>query len=127
MGLFGGKPKILSVDDYQFLQMTIKNILEAADYKVILAYSGEEAIEMAEKNKPDLILLDVAMPGKDGIATCFELKNNPKTSSIPIIMCTATSLGKEVDKAFNAGADGYIIKPIDPTRLKDKIVEILSK
>ncbi len=128
MALFGSKKlKILSVDDSKLIQLSIKNILEPAGYKVILAYSGEDAIKLAKSNNPDIILLDITMPGMDGVQTCITLKTDPKTASIPIIMVTSASLGAEVDKAFAAGAQGYIIKPINAERLESKIAEILKK
>ena len=127
MGLFSSdKLKVLSIDDSKFLQMTTKNMLEKAGCKVSLAYSGEEGIKMAEKVMPDVILLDITIPGMDGLQACLALKENPATFGIPIIMVTSENLGAEVQKAFDYGAKGYIIKPINPERLLSKIEEVLN-
>ncbi|MFH1415177.1 MAG: response regulator [Elusimicrobiota bacterium] len=128
MGLFGeAKIKVLSIDDSKLIQLTNKNILESAGYKVLLAYSGEEGIKLAKSGSPDIILLDVTMPGMDGVATCQVLKRDAKTAPIPIIMCTSEQLGSDVEKAFASGAVGYVIKPVKTDRLLTKITEILSK
>ena len=127
MGLFASdKLKVLSIDDSKFLQMTTKNMLQKAGCKVFLAFSGEEGIKMAEKVLPDIILLDVTMPGMDGIQACLALKENPKTYNIPIIMVTSEDLGAEVEKAFEHGAKGYIIKPINAERLLSKMEDVLN-
>jgi len=94
MGLFSSdKLKVLTIDDSKFLQMTTKSMLEKAGCKVFLAYSGEEGLKSAEKNMPDVILLDITMPGMDGLQACQALKENPKTYGIPIIMVTSENLG----------------------------------
>ncbi|HLD29577.1 MAG TPA: response regulator, partial [bacterium] len=86
-----------------------------------------EALELAEKSKPDLILMDIYMKGMDGIAACAELKKNPKLASIPVVMCTALSLLKDINRAFAAGASDYITKPIDKKVLLEKIEKYILK
>ncbi|MFW6173450.1 MAG: response regulator [Elusimicrobiota bacterium] len=119
--IFGSKKTVLVVDDSKFVLMAIKNTLKKEGYKVVFAESGEEAIVKAKQERPDLILLDITLPGIDGIKTCFKLKNDSKTSSIPVVMCTSKSLIKEIDRAYSVGAEGYITKPIDSANLKEKV------
>lgn len=122
----GEKPKILLVDDDpDFLEAT-KQILEANRYQVITARDGEEGIQKAKMESPDLIFLDVIMPGKDGYTVCYELRKNPQTRPIPIIMLTAIGqqLSKPeyaVDIAIDHLADDFIDKPVDAQTLFKKI------
>ncbi|MEO0136926.1 MAG: response regulator [candidate division WOR-3 bacterium] len=121
-----GRPKILLVDDDpDFLDAT-KQILEANRFEVITARDGEEGIQKAKSENPDLIFLDVIMPGKDGYTVCYELRKNPQTRPIPIIMLTAIGqqLSKPeyaVDIAIDHLADDFIDKPVDTQTLLKKI------
>jgi len=119
-------PKILLVDDdSDFLEAT-KQILAANRYEVITAKDGEEGIAKARYENPDLILLDVIMPGMDGFTVCYELRKSPQTRPIPIIMLTA--VGQQFSKpdygveiAIDHLADDYIDKPVDTATLLKKI------
>ncbi|MEO0106355.1 MAG: response regulator [candidate division WOR-3 bacterium] len=120
------RPKILLVDDDpDFLEAT-KQILIANRFDVITAKDGEEGIQKAKVENPDLIFLDVIMPGKDGYTVCYELRKNPQTRPIPIIMLTAIGqqLSKPeyaVDIAIDHLADDFIDKPVEPQTLLKKI------
>lgn len=122
----GEKPKVLLVDDDpDFLEAT-KQILEANCYRVITAKDGEEGIQKAKLESPDIIFLDVIMPGRDGYTVCYELRKNPQTRPIPIIMLTAIGqqLSKPeyaVDIAIDHLADDFIDKPVDAQTLLKKI------
>ncbi|MEO0096206.1 MAG: response regulator [candidate division WOR-3 bacterium] len=122
----GERPKILLVDDDpDFLEAT-KQILLANRFEVITAKDGEEGIQKAKIESPDLIFLDVIMPGKDGYTVCYELRKNPQTRPIPIIMLTAIGqqLSKPeyaVDIAIDHLADDFIDKPVDTQTLLKKI------
>ncbi|NOR23013.1 MAG: response regulator [Desulforhopalus sp.] len=115
--------KVLVVDDDQEMRDLLGNLLEGEGYEVILGSNGEEAIELAEKENPQVILLDFEMPGIDGIEACKRLKSGEKTASIPIIMITAYK-NKKPD-AIEAGADDFVNKPFDPTELSIRIKTIL--
>ena len=124
-------PKILLVDDdVDFLDAT-KQILMAHHYEVITAKDGEEGIAKAKYDNPDLILLDVIMPGKDGYTVCYELRKIAQTRPIPIIMLTA--IGQQLSKpdygveiAIDHLADDYIDKPVDTQTLLKKIEKHLT-
>jgi DNA-binding response OmpR family regulator len=115
--------KVLVVDDDQEMRDLLSSLLEGEGYEVILGSNGEEAIELAEKENPQVILLDFEMPGIKGIEACKRLKSGEKTASIPIIMITAYT-NKKPD-AIEAGADDFVNKPFDPTELSIRIKTIL--
>ena len=103
------KEKVLVVDDEWEIRDVLSNFLTEKGYEVILASNGEEAIELAEKENPHVILLDVKMPGIDGIETCRRFKEGEKTRYIPVIMITAF-LDREIE-AYLEGADDFVVKP----------------
>ena len=105
------KKTILVVDDDLDLLETLKAILEDFDYNAITCSGGEAALEKLKAVTPHLILLDIMMPKMDGIQTLAQLKNNPKTSSIPVIMLTAKTETETIWKAQKMGAVDYIVKP----------------
>ncbi len=106
------EPKtILVVDDEVVTTDLAKTFLERHGFIVVLAHDGEQALEMAEKEEPDLILLDVMLPKKDGFEVCKTLKSQAKFKDTPILMFTAKGLSKDVEMGQEAGADEYIIKP----------------
>jgi len=121
--------KILVVDDQKEIRELVEITLRRSDYLILQAGTGPEAIEIARREKPTLILLDVMMPegGMDGFDVCTQLKNDPKTAAITIIMLTA--LGQEKDKTRGnaAGADDYFTKPFSPLKLINKVDEVLGK
>ncbi|MDY0404143.1 response regulator YycF [Virgibacillus sp. 179-BFC.A HS] len=106
--------KILVVDDEQPIADILRFNLEKEGYEVVCAYDGDEAIELAEKEKPDLVLLDIMLPGKDGNEVCREIR---KTQTMPIIMLTAKD--SEIDKVLGLelGADDYVTKPFSNREL----------
>lgn len=103
-------PRILIVDDSP-LNLKIISKLLGDEYEAIVADNGQTAIEIATQTPPDLILLDVLMPGMDGLAVCKFLKNQRSTAEIPIIFITVVSDSKDIVKAFEAGGQDYITKP----------------
>lgn len=119
------KKKILIVDDEPHFITTLKDRLIVMGYEVDTAENGKEALEKAQ-GSPDLILLDILMPGLDGIEVAGKLKNSDKTSSIPIIMVTAKGQMEDVTKATDAGVDDYIVKPFSPQILLEKIRKVLK-
>jgi two-component system alkaline phosphatase synthesis response regulator PhoP len=118
--------KILVVDDEVYILHILDFSLGAEGYEVITAVNGEQAIERAREEQPDLIVMDIMMPRLDGYETCRELKREPETRGIPIILLTAK--GREIDKriGFEAGALEYITKPFSPGKLIDRVHDILG-
>ncbi len=134
MGIFdkkdkkkSGPVKILSIDDSSIIQELLAEVIYDMGYKFISAYDGETGIRLAEQEQPDLILLDVQMPGISGVRTCQLLGRNGKTSHIPVIMCTAESQMDTVERAMKSGAAGYINKPINEKQLRTKVDQMLKK
>lgn len=118
---------VLVIDDEQDIRILIKYNLEKEGFVVSLAENGAEGIAMAKKNIPDLILLDVMMPGMDGIETCERLKEIPELSHTMICFLTARGEDYSQIAGFDAGADDYITKPIKPKLLSSRISAILRR
>jgi DNA-binding response OmpR family regulator len=119
-------PKILVVDD----EASIRNFIAAIfkdKFTVITAASGLEGMRLARAEKPDLILLDILMPGHDGIACLQELRSLPATANVPVLMLTALNESDVRTKAFNAGADDFISKPFQPDELLARIESKLNR
>ena len=116
---------ILIVDDEEKNIKLIKGILASEHYHVFGALSGEEAITMIPDVCPDLILLDIMMPGMDGFEVCRRLKNDEKTKMIPIVMVTALDEKEHSVKAMKVGADDFLTKPVDHTELQVRIKSLL--
>lgn len=121
------KGNILIVeDDHQTVKL-IKFILEKDDYSTISAKDGEEGLQMARERKPDLIVLDLMLPGMDGYRVCEILKANPNTKEIPIIVLTALDTGPDFEKALEKKADWYITKPFEPQHLLKRVNYLIEK
>lgn len=119
----GRSAVILAVDDAPENLDIVKNLL-ASQYTVKAAINGPMALKIASKQRPDLILLDIQMPGMSGYEVCRQLKADPATSAIPVIFLTGESdVAANVD---SAGGDGYVTKPIDPEALLPMIEEHLA-
>ena len=104
------KKKVLVVDDELNIRLLVK-IMISNSYDVLEAGNGDEALIKAREEKPDLILLDIMMPGKDGFTTCNELKSSKATRDIPVVMLTALQHQLNEKLALSLNADGYIRKP----------------
>jgi len=115
--------KILVVDDEEQIRELLREFLTGAGYEVAVAANGEDALEVAQRERPDLILLDVRMPELDGVETCGRLKTNDKTRSIPIIM--ATAFGDTLAEALDAGADDFVSKPFQLEEIGLRIKSLL--
>jgi DNA-binding response OmpR family regulator len=116
-----GKKKILAVDDEPNILMSIEFILEMEGYEVHIARDGEEALEVAERVAPDLILLDVNMPRKDGYEVCRILREREDMAGTKVIMLTAKGQTLEKKKGLEVGADEYVTKPFSAEDLLEKI------
>ena len=104
-------PKVLVVDDVVDNVELLADALEDVGYEVLKAFSGIEALNIAGSSKPDVIMLDIMMPGIDGLEVCRRLKSNPKLKSIPVIMVSALGEDSDLKMGLEAGAQDYIIKP----------------
>lgn len=120
------RKKILLVDDEIQLADMVKMRLEANNYDVITASGGIEGLEKAEKDNPDLILLDILMPDMDGYQTLEKLKENSETESIPVIMLTAEGQADDLTRSVSLGAIDYVVKPFSPVTLLEKIKTALQ-
>jgi CheY-like chemotaxis protein len=119
------KPKILVADDEPGVRLTVSRMLEK-EYVVLEAVNGEEAVDIAQGQKPDLILMDLIMPKMDGYTACSKIRANPATKAIPVVILTA--VGHELNKKFaeEVGANGYITKPFLLKDLENTIRKILE-
>ncbi|WP_349255162.1 response regulator transcription factor [Sporomusa sp.] len=119
--------KILIVDDELNIRELIKFNLEKAGYKVLEADDGQVAVNIAKTNRPDLVVLDLMLPGIDGLEVCRMIKNSRETAAIPIIMLTAKN--EEIDKVIGLelGADDYLTKPFSPRELLARIKAVLRR
>jgi two-component system alkaline phosphatase synthesis response regulator PhoP len=120
------KKKILVVDDEQDIVTLIKSRLELSGYEVIAAYDGNEGLEKARKEKPDMVILDIMLPKIDGFQVCRMLKFDSDYKNIPVMLFSARA--GEHDKATGeeAGADAYLVKPFDSNVLIAKVKELLK-
>ncbi|NOY76502.1 MAG: diguanylate cyclase [Calditrichaeota bacterium] len=119
------QPKILLVDDIAINLELQKAYLQGSGYDVVLAMDGEEALRKVYEEKPDLILLDIMMPKKNGYEVCRLLKNDPETRFIPVIMVTALKDIEDKIKGIEAGADDFISKPFNKTELMARVRSLL--
>jgi CheY-like chemotaxis protein len=117
--------KILIADDEASLRFLIHETIADPALQVLEAQDGPEALQIARSQHPQMVLLDVAMPGLSGVEVCQQLKADPATRDIQIVMLTAFSQSKDREKALAAGADYFITKPFSPTQLFDLIDKIL--
>ena len=120
------KPLILHIDDSETVLLVTQSMLEDIGVDSMTASNGADGVSLADKEMPDLILMDAMMPGMDGYQATKAIKANDKTKNIPILMVTGSDTTKDVEKALSAGANGYVIKPIHAGRLKAKIEEWLT-
>ena len=118
------KKKILIVDDEPNVRRLSRAIL-SKKFEVFEAEDGKEAIDIANAQKPDVILMDIMMPKMDGLTACHVIKNDPATKLIPVIMVTAIGFELNIRLSQQMGATAYVTKPFAPQELLDKIGEVL--
>ena len=119
------KKKILIVDDEPNVRRLSRTIL-SKNFDVVEAEDGKQAIESANTQQPDVILMDMMMPKMDGLTACHAIKKDPATKSIPVIMVTAIGFELNIKLSQQMGATAYVTKPFAPKELLDKIQQILA-
>ena len=117
--------KILIVEDNEMNRDMLSRRLQRKGYEILVAVDGQQGVVMAGANNPDLVLMDMSLPIKDGWTATRELKENPKTKDIKVIALTAHAMEGDRQKALGAGCDDYDTKPIDLKRLLGKIEALL--
>ncbi|MDD5457442.1 MAG: response regulator transcription factor [Candidatus Margulisbacteria bacterium] len=119
--------RILIIEDNKEASSLLKDMLQADGYDIIQSYDGSKGVEMALQEIPDLIILDVMLPGKDGFSVCSNLKFKfNKTKNIPVIMLTARHEDISKDKGFIVGADIYMTKPFDPGEMLANVKKLIN-
>jgi twitching motility two-component system response regulator PilH len=120
-------PRILIVDDSPTESFKISGVLKRHGHEVLAAESGEQALQVARDSKPDLILMDIVMPGLNGFQATRQLTRDPATSAIPVVMLTSKS--QEADRIWGErqGARGYLVKPVDDSVLVATITQVLAE
>ena len=123
--------RILVIDDDHVFVETTKTVLESKDYQVITAFDGDEGLQKARDEEPDLILLDIIMPTQDGFHVCEQIKGNPQLADIPVIILTSFAKQKgetniPVSAGFQLEAEGYLDKPVDPKELLEYVGKMLN-
>ncbi len=122
----GNKRVILVVEDNPTNLMLIRAVLQRAAFEVEGAASAEEAARWLEKHRPAVVLMDVQLPGLDGLSLTRQLREQQRTADLPIIALTAHAMLEDRERAFSAGCDGYIAKPINTRTLAQEIEAILD-
>jgi len=116
-----GTPRVLIVEDEPNIVLSLEILLHRAGYETLLARDGEEALELVRRMRPDLVLLDIMLPGRNGYEVCRAVKSEPTLSSIPVIMLTAKGQEVEMLKGLELGASAYIAKPFGNAEVLEAI------
>ena len=119
------KKRILAIEDHEENRNLLRDLLTSFGYELIEAVTGEEGLTLAGTELPDLILMDIQLPGIDGYEVTRRVKADPALRHIPVIVVTSYALSGDDVKAFDAGCDAYVTKPFDPADLLAKIEEFL--
>jgi DNA-binding response OmpR family regulator len=118
--------KILVVEDDMNALRLVTYALEQEGYETVTAKDGLEGLRQARDESPDLIILDVMLPGLDGYEVCHELRQQPETSIVPILMTSVKARPEDINIGLRLGADDYLMKPVDPEIILDRVKDLLS-
>jgi len=121
------KKRVLVVEDHEENRRILRILLTSGGFEMIEAVTGEDGVAAAERERPDLILMDIQLPGLDGYEATRRIKGNPALRHIPIIVVTSYALSGDDAKAFEAGCDAYVTKPFVPRELLAKVQAYLAK
>jgi CheY-like chemotaxis protein len=119
--------KILIAEDEPDIRELVAFMLRFAGYEVLAAANGEEAVQTATREIPDLILMDVRMPRMTGYDACRVMKSNPDLRDVPVVFLSAKGQESEIQSGLDAGAEEYLLKPFSPDELTNRVRSILSK
>ncbi|GAB7045815.1 response regulator transcription factor [Catenuloplanes indicus] len=119
-------PCVLVADDDEDVRALIEFTLEAAGYRVLTTGDGLSALSLAVQHRPQLILLDVVMPGMNGLDICYELRAKPRTTDIPVLMLSGRDAADDIDLGMTLGANYYMTKPFRPQELVNRVQRLLS-
>ncbi len=119
--------KILIAEDEPDIRDLVAFTLRFAGHEVVTATNGEEAVQVAKKEAPDLIILDVRMPRMTGYDACRAIKSDPALNAVPVIFLSAKGQESEIQDGMNAGAEEYLLKPFAPDQLTDRVRSILAR
>ncbi len=119
--------KILIAEDEPDIRDLVAFTLRFAGHEVVTATNGEEAVQVAKKESPDLIILDVRMPRMTGYDACRAIKSDPVLNAVPVIFLSAKGQESEIQDGMNAGAEEYLLKPFAPDQLTDRVRSILAR
>ena len=122
----GLAPTLLVVDDYEDNLNLLTSFLTLEGYKVLTAQTGVEAVEVAIRQRPDLILMDIALPGMDGLSAVWRIREEPEMADVPVVVISAHDSFDLRAEAAGAGCKGYLVKPLDMEEIKQLIQEILQ-
>jgi CheY-like chemotaxis protein len=118
---------VLIVEDNPVNMELAQDLLEIRGYRVLTAPSAEEGLGIARDQRPDMVLMDIGLPGMDGLEATRRLKEDPATRDIPVVCLTAHAMEGDQDKAMSVGAVGYITKPIDTREFADRVASYLKQ
>lgn len=118
--------RVLTIDDQADIRRLIRLTLEFEGYDVLEASGGEEGLAMVRREKPDLVLLDVMMPGVNGLTVARTLANDPELCDIPVVMLTALDRDSDVEAGLDAGAKVYLAKPFGPLELLERVASLIA-
>jgi DNA-binding response OmpR family regulator len=119
-------PTVLVVDDDPVILKLLEVNFDMEGFTVLVARDGDEGIEIARSQRPDLVVSDIMMPKRSGLELVVELKSDPSTSDIPIILLSAKAQNADVRAGIDAGADDYITKPFEPLELVERVNRLLE-
>jgi two-component system cell cycle response regulator DivK len=121
------RERILVVEDNAKNLKLIRDVLQFSGYEVVEARSGEEGVELAGRHSPDLVLMDLQLPGMDGVEALRLLRADPVTKSVPVVAVTAFAMETDRDRTLHAGFDGYVEKPISVRALPSQVKSFLEQ
>lgn len=119
--------RVLYIEDRPDNRLLVRRVLMAEDMEVLLATDALEGIDLARQHRPDLILMDISMPGMDGYTATHELRRYPELANVPIVALTANVMKGDREKSLEAGCDGYIPKPIDVDRFPMEVMQYIRR
>jgi two-component system, cell cycle response regulator DivK len=121
------EPVVLIVEDDPRNAKLFRDLLEYHGFATLAATSAEEGLELAQREQPDLVLMDIRLPGMDGVAALAHLRADERTATIPVLAATASVMKEELARFDEAGFDGYIVKPIDTRAFPEQVRQALAR